>query len=110
MPRALILLAALLAGCGPLRGGGEAIGPVPLEDESLRRGKAVYDTRCQSCHQQGEGGMAPALNDKPLPEFLIRMQVRRGLGAMPAFPETAIPDDQLEDVARYVVALRRHNR
>jgi mono/diheme cytochrome c family protein len=63
---------------------------------------------CQKCHPGGEAGLGPALNDKPLPVFLMRFQVRKGLGAMPAFPESRISGDELDDLLKYVVAFRRH--
>lgn len=98
----------VLSGCGPTRNSGPVVTTVPLTDASVKRGKEVFDTNCYSCHLQGEGGMAPALNNKPLPKFLIKFQVRNGLGEMPAFPEQDISDSELEDLANYVVALRQH--
>lgn len=81
-----------------------------MADASVQRGKVVYDAHCFSCHAQGEGGLGPALNNKPLPKFMIRFQVRRGMGAMPAFSKEQIPDNALNDLAEYVAALRRHTR
>lgn len=63
---------------------------------------------CSQCHPGGEAGVGPAINDKPLPGFLIRFQVRQGLGAMPAFSIERITDDQLTDVITYLQALRGH--
>ncbi len=42
----------------------------------------------------------------PLPEFLIKLQVRRGFGAMPAFSEETIDDSELESLAAYLSRLR----
>ena len=63
---------------------------------------------CHECHPKGEGGLAPSINDKPLPGFLIRLQVRRGLGAMPEFGPHRISDAELEDLIAYLRELRRH--
>jgi mono/diheme cytochrome c family protein len=52
--------------------------------------------------------LGPAINDKPLPGFLVRLQVRSGLGAMPAFSEQDISPEELHDLVLYLKALRRH--
>ena len=52
--------------------------------------------------------MGPALNDKPLPRFLIHLQVRNGLGTMPSFSPDEIDDGELHDLIAYLKALRRH--
>lgn len=61
---------------------------------------------CNPCHPGGEGGLGPALKNKPLPEGAIRLQVRQGLGAMPAFSEEELPDGQLDDIVEYLRAIR----
>jgi mono/diheme cytochrome c family protein len=109
IPAALALLAsaALAVACGsarrppPLREPGE-----PLDDEE-RRGQVVYMRHCQPCHPGGESGLGPALNDKPLPGPLVKLQTRRGLGSMPGFDEKKISDEELDALAAYVGALRR---
>jgi mono/diheme cytochrome c family protein len=98
-----------LAGCGLARKE-PGIDPMKITDASVQRGKAVFDAHCYSCHLRGQGGMAPALNNKPLPKSVIKFQVRRGLGAMPAFSEEQISDSQLEDLANFVAALRQHSQ
>jgi len=65
---------------------------------------------CNQCHPGGEGGVGPALNNKPLPGFLIKFQVRRGMGAMPAFSSQVISDAQLDSLASYLKELRQHGR
>ena len=69
-------------------------------------GEQVFAARCHQCHPGGAGGLGPAINDKPLPVALMKTQVREGLGAMPAFSQAEINDDELEDVIRYLKALR----
>lgn len=54
----------------------------------------------------GGAGLGPAINNKPLPGWLIRFQVRHGFGAMPAFSEKEISDGELNDVVAYLKALR----
>lgn len=108
---AFISAASLIfSGCGPTRSSEPVVTDMPLTDASIQRGKTVFDANCHSCHLQGQGGMGPALNNKPLPKFLIKLQVRNGLGVMPAFSEKQISDQELEDLANYVVALRQHTQ
>jgi mono/diheme cytochrome c family protein len=51
---------------------------------------------CHQCHPGGGGGLAPSINDKPLPEGLIKTQIRQGLGAMPAFTEKHLSDADVD--------------
>lgn len=107
---ALVFAAVLtFSGCGSTANSELVVDDMPLTD-ALNRGKTIYDANCHSCHLQGQGGVGPALNNKPLPIFLIKLQVRNGLGVMPAFSEEQISDQELEDLANYVVALRQHMR
>ena len=81
----LAVLAAALAvsGCRSVRRG-DAIGrPVAKASAEVERGRVVFQQHCYRCHPGGEGGLGPSLNDKPAPAFLVRTQVRAGLGAMP---------------------------
>jgi mono/diheme cytochrome c family protein len=104
----LVLVALVLAGCHPVRRAEPIVGPMVLNDPSLERGRLLFDRHCYKCHTEGEGGMGPILNDKPLPRFLMRLQTRVGLGAMPAFDKRQISDEELDDVLNYIVALRHH--
>ena len=114
-----VLMAALLGlgaaawggGCGTARRSEPIAGPLQLasdapRDQAVLRGRAVFAAHCYQCHPAGEAGLGPALNDKPLPGFAIRTQVRQGLGAMPAFGEQEISADQLDDLVSYLFALR----
>lgn len=86
------------------------VGPLPLSTPQLLSGQQVFMQHCYQCHPGGSAGLGPGLNDKPLPAALIRTQVRAGMGAMPAFDEHHINDKQLDALAAYVVALRKHGR
>lgn len=105
---ALIALALLLAAaCGtPRRGApftGEHVPPRP----EIALGQRVFAASCNGCHPGGTQGLAPALNDKPLPEWAIRFQVRNGLGAMPSFSTEELPEAELDALVEYLVWLRR---
>lgn len=72
----------------------------------VARGRVAFMAHCHKCHPGGEAGLGPAINDKPLPEFLMKTQVRTGLGAMPSFDHQQIGDEELEALIRYLKALR----
>ena len=103
--------AAWVGGCGSPRRSEPIAGPLRLagdepEDQAVLRGRAAFAAHCYQCHPAGEAGLGPALNDKPLPGFAIKTQVRQGLGAMPAFSEQEIPPEQLDDLVAYLFELR----
>ena len=51
--------------------------------------------------------MGPGLNDKPAPGWLMKTQVRTGLGAMPSFPKEVISSEELDDLVAYLMAVRK---
>jgi mono/diheme cytochrome c family protein len=104
---AMAVALALATGCGSARRSPPLVEPLPLTAE-LRQGYEVFMVHCHPCHPGGEAGLGPALNNKPLPRFMMRLQVRRGLGAMPAFPEEVISNEELDRLLDYLLALRRH--
>lgn len=107
---ACIVAGALLVvgpmGCGSARRAEPLVGSIQLsEHEQL--GQQVFSRHCYQCHPNGAGGVGPAINNKPLPQALIRTQVRAGLGAMPGFDEQHISDDELEALSAYLARLRK---
>ena len=70
-------------------------------------GERVFMARCHECHPGGAAGLGPALNNKPLPALLIRLQTRHGLGAMPEFDEATISESELDALVAYLQELRR---
>jgi len=62
---------------------------------------------CNQCHPFGQGGLGTALNDKPAPRFLVKTQVRVGLGVMPGFSKEKISPEELDHLVDYVMALRK---
>lgn len=84
---------------------GEATMPV---SQASIRGQALFMHRCHRCHPGGMAGLGPAIINKPLPGFLIRFQVRTGLGAMPAFNKNQLSDNQLDDLIIYIKELRKN--
>lgn len=102
---AIAFAAAALAACGSARRGEPIVGPVALSDAGAR-GEKHFMRACHQCHPKGESGLAPAINDKPLPAFLIRFQVRKGLGAMPSFSPHEIDPIALDEIVTYLQELR----
>jgi mono/diheme cytochrome c family protein len=103
---ALLSLALVATSCGTARRGEPIVGPLALSPAAMR-GEQVFMRNCHECHPKGEAALAPSLNDKPLPDFLVRLQVRYGLGAMPEFGPDQISDAELADLIAYLDALRR---
>lgn len=101
-----VAAALVAAGCGAPRRPPPASEPGAPLTERQRRGAVVFARHCQSCHPGGSAGLGPSLLDKPAPQGAIRLQVRKGLGAMPAFDATRIPDEDLDALVDYVVRLR----
>lgn len=96
----------LVIGCGKARRGEPITEPLRSNDPRVTLGHRVYSQHCNQCHPGGAAGLAPAINDKPLPVTLIKAQVRQGLGPMPAFSDKEIDDEELDAVVRYLKALR----
>jgi mono/diheme cytochrome c family protein len=81
--------------------------PMNLDNERLALGHQVFETYCNQCHPGGAAGVGPALNDKKfVPGFLIKFQVRHGMGAMPKFSARRISDADLDALVSYLKALR----
>ncbi len=109
-PLHVILLAGLLGGvgtgCGTARRGAAVTEP-QQQTVQVRLGERVFDATCNGCHPGGTAGIGVALNNKPLPGWLIRFQVRNGVGAMPAFSEEAVSAAELDALVAYLQWLRR---
>jgi hypothetical protein len=107
---ALMLLVVFTTACRSVRRG-EPIGrPVHFTSAESQRGQVIFQQRCDRCHPNGEGGLGPSLNDKPAPKFLMKTQVRTGLGAMPHFDGQTISREELKDLTAYIIDLRKAPR
>ncbi|MBI3805843.1 MAG: cytochrome c [Nitrospirae bacterium] len=104
------MLAGLLlsAGCGSARRSEPITSPLSVASPSVQRGQALFMEHCSPCHPKGEAGVGPALNNKPLPGFMIKFQVRHGIGAMPAFSQEELSDPDLDQIVAYLKILRHH--
>ena len=104
-----MILSAVLAGCGSARRGVPMQPPLEIQDPDLKGGQQVFMRFCNGCHPRGEAGLGLAINNKPLPGWLIRFQVRNGLGVMPGFSDDVISDERLSELVAYLKRLRRHD-
>lgn len=103
-----VIAVSLVLGCGPARRSEPLMGPLALSSNA-EEGRTAYMKYCNQCHPGGEAGLGPSLNDKALPTFLKKFQVRQGIGSMPSFSEEEIPDEELDDIMAYLDALRDHD-
>jgi mono/diheme cytochrome c family protein len=106
----LVLLVLAVAGCRTTRRGEPITGPMQMSDPKIEHGRLVFQKNCHQCHPGGEAGLGPALNNKPAPVFLMKTQVRIGLGAMPSFSKDQISPKDLDALMAYVIALRKADR
>src|ERR1041385_3923404 len=107
-----LALPAAVVGCRSVRRGEPIVGSLQSNDPAVQHGKIVVARRCYSCHPGGEGGLGPGLNDKPLPVFAMKLQVRTGLvgfGVMPSFDKHEIPPQDLDDLMKYIKTLRHQS-
>ena len=107
MKKRLIALVCIisLAACGTklmLPGVGEQ----SVQSEALLNGQEQFMKYCNRCHPAGNAGLGPSIINKPLPRFLIKRQVRHGLGAMPSFDEEHLSDEELDNVVAYINKIR----
>jgi mono/diheme cytochrome c family protein len=102
----VVMIASITLSCSARRSEPLA-GPLPLSSPEIVEGRNVFMMHCHQCHPGGEAGLGPAINNKPLPAFAIRTQVRYGLGAMPAFYPSEITEAELDALVTYLKALRR---
>jgi len=101
------LLFVWMTGCGSARKTEPIKEPLNLATEKLVRGQKAFERHCNTCHPRGDSGLGPALNNKDIvPNFLLKFQVRNGLGAMPSISDKVLPDEDLDAIVEYINALQ----
>jgi mono/diheme cytochrome c family protein len=101
----LLLALVAIAGCGSARRGAP-YAREPTLTPRQQQGEIVFMHNCNPCHPGGAGGLGPALNNKPLPPGVVRLQVREGVGDMPSFDERALGEADLTALVEYLGVLR----
>lgn len=109
-PVGLLVGMLAVASCGTARRGAPLVGEHTPPTPEIALGQRVFDANCAQCHPGGTQGLGLALNNKPLPGWLIEFQVRNGIGAMPSFSEEEIDGGELDALIGYLVWLRRLDR
>ncbi|WP_224995830.1 cytochrome c [Cesiribacter sp. SM1] len=103
----LLIFVLMMAAACSSRKGVPYTEPLQTREQEVLQGKVLYDRYCNTCHPGGSSGLGPALNNKPLPGFLIRYQIRHGLGVMPAFSKEVIPPEDSKKIVAYMKAVRK---
>lgn len=101
-----LFLMLLLVACGPAYRGEPIYGPLDRSEPKVVLGEKEFYEYCHQCHPGGTAGQGFAVNNRPLPGWLIKFQVRNGVGAMPAFSEEQISESELDALVEYLFALR----
>lgn len=98
----------VFSGCSSSRKSEPFYGPLKGNDVKILDGQKVFMKNCNKCHPQGESGLGPALNNKGyVPSFIIKFQIRNGLGVMPSFSKERISPEELDNLIEYLKALRK---
>jgi mono/diheme cytochrome c family protein len=102
----LAIAVSFSIGCGTARRDALVAKPLHRPTSQVELGDRIFSARCNQCHPGGAAGLGPAINNKPVPGFMIAFQVRHGLGAMPRFSKSQLSDRQLDAVVAYLKDLR----
>lgn len=105
----IILIIATMAACGTklmLPSDGDQM----VQAESLKSGQEAFMESCHRCHPAGNAGLGPSIINKPLPGFLMKFQVRQGLGVMPSFDKEHLSEEKLDDLIAYIRELRKESK
>ncbi|MFT2007272.1 c-type cytochrome [Pontibacter sp. 13R65] len=105
--QALLVLLVFVLACGTAKRGEPHFAPVPVSEPAIAAGEVVYHAYCQKCHPGGEAGLGPAINNKPAPGMAMRLQIRQGLGSMPAFKKNTISEEEMDHLIAYLKVLRK---
>jgi mono/diheme cytochrome c family protein len=102
------VLAASLACAVPTAAQQPATTPAP--DDAPFNVEQLFATTCGFCHSDGgrATGRGPQLMNSPRDDDFIRNRIKNGKnGAMPAFG-AAFSDAQIDDIVKYIRALKPH--
>ncbi|MFA7320170.1 MAG: cytochrome c [Dokdonella sp.] len=69
-----------------------------------RSGADLYNNVCGYCHKP-EVGVGTVLQGRELPVEYLKIMVRNGFNAMPAFPASYVDDAALGELSKYLASL-----
>lgn len=95
----VVLVSALIVMISHTGARGAGQNGVPQAGFAWKDGAEVYTKICALCHETSVG---PILRGRELDPLYIRLIVRNGSRAMPAFRASEIDDHSLEKLAEYV--------
>lgn len=104
-----VTILAVIISCGSARKSEPIAKPLAITNREVLQGEKVFMFNCNQCHPRGEAGLAPALNNKFLPGFLIRFVVRTGPGPMPKFTKSEISDEDIDNMIAYLKVLKKND-
>jgi mono/diheme cytochrome c family protein len=99
---AVVLAASLISAVAAMAQSAPATDNAPLDVESL------FASTCGWCHSDAgrAAGKGPQLMDSPRTDDYLRNRIKMGKeGAMPAF-SSAFSDAQIDDIIKYIRALK----
>ena len=100
-------LVVVAVGCGTARRGVPIAGPIAHSDAGMN-GKILFMHNCNQCHPGGDAAVGPAINNKWIPHPVMKLQIRKGvLGSMPAFSDSQLTDQDVDDILVYLDELRK---
>jgi mono/diheme cytochrome c family protein len=98
---------AAAVGCGTARRGVPIMGPIAHSDTGMH-GKILFMHNCNQCHPGGDAATGPAINNKWIPDAVMKLQIRKGvLGSMPAFSDKDLSNQDVDDILVYLNELRK---
>lgn len=92
---------SLVLGCKGPSADSRIIELTQLSSQETREGQVLFMRFCHSCHPDGDAGLGPSLHGVRHLSPLVHMQVRLGMGEMPAFDDE-IPDEDLDAILAYL--------
>jgi mono/diheme cytochrome c family protein len=104
MNRIILICIILISGCNAQRMPPAESAQKDLSEDAVK-GQMVFMEYCQKCHPGGSSGLGPSIINKPLPGFMIKLQVRTGMGVMPSFNKNILDKKELDDLVEYIQAL-----
>jgi mono/diheme cytochrome c family protein len=96
-----------VAACGSARRGVPLNGPIQHSADGFH-GKILFMHNCNQCHPGGDAAVGPAINNKWIPDAVMKLQIRKGvLGSMPAFSDKELSDQDVDHILIYLNELRK---
>jgi mono/diheme cytochrome c family protein len=96
-----LIFLALMACKGPTAETRE-LAPIRLTSSEAKHGQVLFMRFCHSCHPHGDAGLGPSLHGFRHLSPMVRLQVRLGMGEMPAFHDETIPSEDLDAILAFL--------